>query len=578
MKKRSVSIFVIMVMLLTMIPVYSFAAESYLWPVPASKTMSRGYSSSHSGLDITASTGSSVVATKSGTVYYVYSGCKNSNASSSSGKACTSAGCSPNTGNFYTYNGKKICNWGYGNGVVIKHSDGSGYSMYAHMKTVSVTKGATVKQGAVIGTLGSSGNSTGAHLHFELAAKASMSGTYVKPSEGINNNTSKISYIYSTSGSNSGNNGNSGNNNSSTTTASASFSLPTDSTYKSKQSVSNTNAVIVNKVTKTSGTKVTKMGAILMDSSGKQLKKYTENVSNVKASTTSYHSWYDVNSEIGYTLTPGTTYKYQFFGVFDGNTVTGPVYSFTTTGTAPHTHSYTDGPYYDTAHPHNGYYKCSCGAVQYKSGLTKTVDSCTTCNPVTKDPVEEHVHAYTLGPYYDTAHPHNGYYKCSCGEKQYKSGLSKTVDSCTICNPVVETPVEPDKTDKTDKTNEIKLIINVPFIWINNAMSSIDSQGTVPVIRSNRTLLPVRAVIEAMNGTVSWNASSRTVTMQKGSKTLYMQIGNSYAWDSSGKTYALDSAPQIINSRTMLPIRFVVEYFDGSVDWDNSSKTVTINY
>ncbi len=515
MKKRSVSIFIIMVMLLTMIPVYSFAAESYLWPVPASKSMSRGYSSSHSGLDITAGTGSNVVATKSGTVYYVYSGCKNSNASSSSGKACTSAGCSPNTGNFYTYNGKKICNWGYGNGVVIKHSDGSGYSMYAHMKTVNVKKGATVNQGAVIGTLGSSGNSTGAHLHFELAAKASMSGTYVKPSEGINNNTSKISYIYSTSGSNSGN---SGNNNSSTTTASASFSLPTDATYKAKQSVSNTNAVIVNKVTKASGTKVTKMGAILMDSSGKQLKKYTEDVKNVSASQTSYHSWYDVNSEIGCTLTPGTTYKYQFFGVFNGNTVTGPVYSFTTTGTAPHTHSYTNGPYYDTAHPHNGYYKCSCGAVQYKTGL------------------------------------------------------SKTVDSCTICNPVIETPVG------SDKTNEIKLIINVPFIWINNAMSSIDSQGTVPVIRSSRTLLPVRAVIEAMDGSVDWNGSSRTVTMQKGSKTLYMRIGTSYAWDSAGKAYALDSAPQIINSRTMLPIRFVVEYFNGSVDWDNSSKTVTINY
>lgn len=568
MKKRSVSIFVIMVMLLTMIPVYSFAAESYMWPVPASKTMSRGYTSSHSGLDITGSVGSSVVATKSGTVYYVYTGCINSNSAASSGKACTSAGCSPSTGTYYTYNNKKICNWGYGNGVVIKHSDGSGYSMYAHMKSVSVKKGATVKQGDVIGTLGSTGNSTGAHLHFELASSASMSGTYVKPSGGINNNTSNISYIYSSSSSNNS----SGNNSSTTTTTLASFSLPTDSTYTAKQSVSNTNAVIVNKVTKTSGVKVTKMGVTLMDASGNQLKKYTETVSNVSASQTTYHSWYDINSELGYTLTAGTTYKYQFFGVFNGTTVTGPVYSFKTTGTAPHTHSYTNGPYYDTAHPHNGYYKCSCGAVQYKSGLTKTVDSCTTCNPVTEDPVEEHVHAYTLGPYYDTAHPHNGYYKCSCGEKQYKSGLTKTMDSCTTCNPVVETPVE------QGKTNEIKLIINVPFIWINNAMSSIDSQGTVPVIRSNRTLLPVRAVIEAMDGTVSWNGSSRTVTMQKGSKTLYMQIGNSYAWDSAGKMYTLDSAPQIINSRTMLPIRFVVEYFNGSVDWDSSSKTVTITY
>lgn len=77
---------------------------------------------------------------------YVYTGCVNKNAAGSGNKDCAAAGCSPNCGK-YTKNGKKICNWGYGNGVVLQHADGSGYSMYAHMNTVSVRKGDTVSQG-----------------------------------------------------------------------------------------------------------------------------------------------------------------------------------------------------------------------------------------------------------------------------------------------------------------------------------------------------------------------------------------------------------------------------------------------
>ncbi len=65
-----------------------------------------------------------------------------------------------------------------------------------------------------------------------------------------------------------------------------------------------------------------------------------------------------------------TTYAYHL----SGNTLTG-----TGSGSLPHTHSYS-GSYYETAHPHKEYQKCSCGAIRYTGG-TKTVSSCTTCNP-----------------------------------------------------------------------------------------------------------------------------------------------------------------------------------------------------
>jgi LysM repeat protein len=58
-------------------------------------------------------------------------------------------------------------NGGYGNYVVIKHSNGA-QTLYAHMTDVFVSPGSSVKQSAQIGTVGNTGKSTGAHLHFEV--------------------------------------------------------------------------------------------------------------------------------------------------------------------------------------------------------------------------------------------------------------------------------------------------------------------------------------------------------------------------------------------------------------------------
>ncbi len=58
-------------------------------------------------------------------------------------------------------------NGGYGNYIVIEHSNGL-QSLYAHLSSVSVSSGEKVEQGTLIGGMGSSGNSTGTHLHFEI--------------------------------------------------------------------------------------------------------------------------------------------------------------------------------------------------------------------------------------------------------------------------------------------------------------------------------------------------------------------------------------------------------------------------
>lgn len=111
------------------------------------------------------------------------------------------------------------------------------------------------------------------------------------------------------------------------------FFAATDPTYAGKQGVWDTNAVLVSQITKTSGLTCTKMGIQLCDGNYNLIKDYSENVSNVSAAQTIFHSWFDVNAELKVTLTKATTYLYRFYGVFSGNTYYGDYRSFTTTGT-----------------------------------------------------------------------------------------------------------------------------------------------------------------------------------------------------------------------------------------------------
>ena len=69
----------------------------------------------------------------------------------------------------------QVAGWssgGYGNYVIIYHgsmSDGNAYStLYGHMRSVATSAGKYVKQGELIGHVGSTGNSTGNHLHLEV--------------------------------------------------------------------------------------------------------------------------------------------------------------------------------------------------------------------------------------------------------------------------------------------------------------------------------------------------------------------------------------------------------------------------
>ena len=98
-----------------------------------------------------------------------------------------------------------------------------------------------------------------------------------------------------------------------------------------------------------------------------------------------------------------------------------------------------------------------------------------------------------------------------------------------------------------------------------------------PFINDNsRTMVPLRAVADAMGLTVDWDGKAREAVFSNGSKTLYFPIGSTTARTGDGGTVKMDTAAVIMNSRTYAPIRYLAEYFGYEVGWDGATKTVSL--
>ena len=128
---------------------------------------------------------------------------------------------------------------------------------------------------------------------------------------------------------------------------------------------------------------------------------------------------------------------------------------------------------------------------------------------------------------------------------------------------------------QTENNTTIILKIGSPTMTVNGNDMPIDEQGTVPVIVNDRTLLPVRAVVEQMGGTVDWNGETQEVTLTYGEAEIKLTIDSTEAL-LNGEKQALDVAPTVINDRTMLPIRFIAESFKFEVEWNEREQSVTI--
>lgn len=125
------------------------SGKAYEWPVPSSRRISSVFMEKrgdvyHKGIDISAPNGSAVLSADDGVVIVSYNGCTHNYGKSNS--------CG--------------CGGGYGNYIFIDHGAGR-CTVYGHLSLVNVSSGQKVSKGQVIGKVGSTGHSTGPHLHFE---------------------------------------------------------------------------------------------------------------------------------------------------------------------------------------------------------------------------------------------------------------------------------------------------------------------------------------------------------------------------------------------------------------------------
>ncbi len=126
------------------------------------------------------------------------------------------------------------------------------------------------------------------------------------------------------------------------------------------------------------------------------------------------------------------------------------------------------------------------------------------------------------------------------------------------------------------------LVLTLPVMAANGAQDiSVNIDGlklttdVAPVIVNDRTMVPFRAVSEALGLDVSWDAQRQTVVVRGDSLVVEMKIGTKEAYV-NGLPQFLDSAPVIVSGRTMVPLRFVGETFGCTVQWQGTTREVSI--
>lgn len=99
--------------------------------------------------------------------------------------------------------------------------------------------------------------------------------------------------------------------------------------------------------------------------------------------------------------------------------------------------------------------------------------------------------------------------------------------------------------------------------------------GVAPVQINNRTLVPMRAIFNALGAQVNYNSATRQIMARRGNTDIELQLGSRYA-TVDGRNITLDQAPLLTSNRTLVPLRFVSEALGAQVNWNEYERLVTI--
>ena len=122
--------------------------------------------------------------------------------------------------------------------------------------------------------------------------------------------------------------------------------------------------------------------------------------------------------------------------------------------------------------------------------------------------------------------------------------------------------------------NNLKNMRTIPVenVFFKNREVKFD---TPPVIKEGRTLIPVRAITEAMGATVTWNSEDKLVTIVKDGKTIVFDLLNNITYVNDVEA-TIDVPADVMNNRTMVPLRFIAENLSLEVVWDEDAQTIEV--
>ena len=112
-------------------------------------------------------------------------------------------------------------------------------------------------------------------------------------------------------------------------------------------------------------------------------------------------------------------------------------------------------------------------------------------------------------------------------------------------------------------------------VTLDGEVVDVESYGSPATIVEGRTLVPLRAIFEALGASVEWDNVTRTVTSEKGADTISLTVGADTFYKND-EPIELDVPAQIINDRTMVPARAIAEAYGVGVEWDAATRTVVL--
>jgi hypothetical protein len=110
-------------------------------------------------------------------------------------------------------------------------------------------------------------------------------------------------------------------------------------------------------------------------------------------------------------------------------------------------------------------------------------------------------------------------------------------------------------------------------VRLNGSLVKFDNQ--YPIVEDGTTMIPVRAISEMLGASVNWNQDEQHVYISKSGKTIDLYAGSDIGYI-NGEPIAIEKSAEVVNNRTLVPLRFVAEALDVEVYWEGETRTVQL--